>query len=383
MPRGQGDSESRVKALRARLGSLDDYFHALSHAEAVRRDNAPELPSLSGALEELARRQQSVQSQLNALGMSRIESRLRPKQQYKRWAPERPRAHVYIDETGLQHGFDSTFDVFGVAAVIIAETDIQFVESSITEWQNRWNDGKYAHELDVRNGRERFHPANCARDEMLASWVVLVASLPLTIIAVVIDKALFRLTHPDGRVDDHLPTNVYALAVNILFERVVHCLYGMEDSIGMVIAEGVGEKEDAELQRAFSYLKLRGTRFVSERWFRYQTREHIEFFGKAHNIAGLQIADWVVKPCADAAIHSSRPETKLYDLEQCHVLWRAVRPLLYDGKQVRPDHFGLKIYPRSGDTQRALIFPGVDLSNDWDWSPEKLKGSLAQSAGSP
>jgi hypothetical protein len=63
-------------------------------------------------------------------------------------------------------------------------------------------------------------------------------------------------------------------------------------------------------------------------------------------------------------------------------VWDFVKPHLYDGRQGRPDKFGLKVYPSAPESQRLTLFPDVPVGLDVDWNPGKLKG-LSASAGDP
>lgn len=361
------EAEARRRLARMRLEGLGDYELAVRHAESLRLANAPDLASLSGILDEISRRRTA----LKALAGGRLQPRWRPKQTFGRWAEHRPVAHVFIDETGLTKGTDPHFPFFATAAVIVADRDMTAVGDAIHSWQQRWwGTPRYVHELDVRKGTGSFHFSGdeAQRKRALTEYFHLLSHLPYAVVAVVIDKLALAELHPDGVIDGYLPAQSYPLAVQMLFERVAHCLYSMDDSIGLVEAEGIGEKEDALLQQAYSDLRLRGTRYLSERWFRYQLREYIAFYGKVHNRPGLQLADWIVKPCADAVAFSNKRTS------QHHAGWEHVFAHLYGGGQDRPDKFGLKVYPSQQLVNRELLFPDIPVERDVDWDPEKLKG---------
>lgn len=243
-------------------------------------------------------------------------------------------------------------------------------------WQERhFGRARYVHELDIRKRTGPFHFGGNVERQDLASHElqVMLTQLPYRVMAVVIDKARFSGLHPAGRVDGILPTRMYPLVVNMLFERVVHCLWTMGDLKGDIEAEGIGETEDAYLQQAVATLKLTGTRFQSERWFRYQLADYVAFYGKANNRIGLQLADWVVKPCADAARSAREPALRV-EGRVPHPMWSAISGHLYDGAQSRPDTFGVKVYPALAQEERRWLFPDARLEALADWEPKKLKG---------
>jgi hypothetical protein len=373
------DEEASRRLARIKLEQLDDYESALRHAEQLRSLGPNDLPSLSAQMAEVERRRHRLSSSIGG----HLSPRWRPKQIWRRWDEERPRAHVFIDETGLTRGHDSAFPYFATAAVIIADSDLATVNATVHDWQRRWiGSSRYVHEMDIRKATGAFYFNGDTEVQARAfdDYRELLSSLPYTVVAVVIDKQAFRVLHPDGSVDGYLPSRLYPLSVQMLFERVVHCLYGMTDSRGLVEAEGIGETEDALLQQTFADLKLRGTRYLKEAWFQYQLRQHVAFYGKSHNRPGLQLADWIVKPCADA-VATAKAQTA-GSLASHHRVWDVVRTHLYDGNQGRPDKFGLKVYPSAPVGQRGVLFPGMPVEDEVDWDPEKLKG-LAANAGDP
>jgi hypothetical protein len=331
-----------------------------------------DLPSLSATIREVEERRHKWEF----LAGGHLEPRVRPKQHWLRWDAKRPTAIVSIDETGLTKGDDPTFPFFATAAVIIRDAHVEQVRRAISDWQERWfGSPRYVHEMDIRKGTGAFHFSGDIerRGAAHAHLVEVLRELPYTVVTVVIDKREFQRLHPDGQVDSYLPGRLYPLAVHMLFERVVHCLHEMDDSFGLVEAEGIGEKEDALLQQSYSGLRLTGTRFLSERWFRYQTRDFVEFFGKMHNKPGLQLADWVVRPCAEAvraAGRLSNGESRTHG----HATWDAVKPHLYDGGQGRPDKFGLKIYPSAPEEPRLTLWPELPVLDPVDWEPRKAQG---------
>jgi hypothetical protein len=286
---------------------------------------------------------------------------------------------VFVDETGLTRGDDPENRIFAAVAVIVRDEDQPIVDREVRGWQERWlGRPRYVHELDVRKRTGSFHLAGdvTRQNEAFAEYTELLRSLPYRLLAVAIEKDELTEFHPDGRIDGYLPGSLYPLSVQLLFERVVHCLNWDDDRLGRIEAEGVGQTEDALLQQSFSALKLRGTRFHQEAWFRYQLGDYVAFYGKAHNRPGLQLADWVARPIAEAVM-CARARENGAELEH-HACWAAIASHLYDGHQSRPDTFGLKIYPQAPYAMRRYLFPGADLDRAADWAPKKLRGPAAE-----
>lgn len=371
LPEPPDQEQADRRLARRRLARLEDYEAAVRHAEHLRATGAPELSSLRPVLEEIDSRRHSLTMQAGG----HLERRHRPKQTWSRWNGTRPGARVFIDETGLTKGTDPNFPTFATAAVIVREEAYAELSENIYGWQDRWfGRQRYIHESDIRRGTGAFHMAGNTprREAALAEYYQLLNTLPYTLITVVIEKDQFHHIHPDGNVDGYLPGRLYPLAIQMLFERVVHYLYHDSDRRGIIEAEGIGEKEDALLQQSFADLKLHGTRFLQEAWFRYQLGDYVAFHGKAENKPGLQLADWVVKPAADAVVCArralaGRPTTH-------HPGWANVREHLYDGNQNRPDTFGLKVYPSTPPEMREFLFPGRLQDVQPDWAPRKPKG---------
>ncbi len=355
--------------------ALGDVLAALQHVNHLLDGVAEGLPRPSQLLDAVERRMASLETRIEGHNVGRQ----RPKQTWARWNPERPRALVALDETGLSKGNDEAAPYFGVVAVLVLAENIPLIQAEIARWKMKFfGEERYVHELDIRKGTGPFYFGgdDTRRAEARKEHFLLLRDLPYEITAVVIDKVRFVREHPDGRVDRVLPMRLYPMVVNMLFERVVHWLWANGDRKGDIEAEGIGEKEDAYLQQAVASLKLRGTRFQSERWFRYQLADHVSFHGKPNAHGGLQLADWVVKACADAARAARNPGLRANDAVN-HAMWDAVRGHVYDGRQGREDTFGIKVYPGLSHEERVWLFPGCDSESLPIWEPEKLKGPAA------
>ncbi|MCC6387799.1 MAG: hypothetical protein IT302_10485 [Dehalococcoidia bacterium] len=377
------DELARRRVAAQEIEWLRDVEAAARHLDHLLSDGAPGLPRPTELLRQLDARLHSLSG---SLGQHQT-ARQRPRQTTSdRWSAERLRAYVCIDETGLSKGNDPVAPYFATAAVIIRAEEMPLIDAAVNGWQRKhFGRERYIHELDVRKGTGAFHfdGDRSRRDAALRELADMLRDLPFYVTCVVIDKDRFRAAHPTSIVDGVLPTRLYPLAVHMMLERVVHCLWNLGDRKGDLEAEGVGEVEDAHLQRAVANLKLTGTRFQSERWFRYQLADHVTFHGKVHNRAGLQLADWVVKPCADAARAARTPALRTPENTVGHAMWEVVREHLWDGEQARKDTFGLKVYPGLSPEERLWLFPEADIWSLADWEPKKAQGPRENASRDP
>jgi hypothetical protein len=118
----------------------------------------------------------------------------------------------------------------------------------------------------------------------------LLRSWEFTLITVCLDKKAHKETYATWRYDPYH----YCLAV--LLERFVFFLRRRR-SLGDVMAESRGGKEDIRLKKSFERLFEQGTSFVEERQFREAlTSRQLKVRPKANNVAGLQLADLVAHP---------------------------------------------------------------------------------------
>jgi hypothetical protein len=119
--------------------------------------------------------------------------------------------------------------------------------------------------------------------QLLASWEYIV-------ISVCLDKKKHRETYTAWRYDPYH----YCLA--ILLERFVLFLQRINGR-GDAIAESRGGREDRRLKDSFNRLCDRGTDYIAGACFQERlTSTQLKVKPKAHNIAGLQLADLLAHP---------------------------------------------------------------------------------------
>jgi len=125
------------------------------------------------------------------------------------------------------------------------------------------------------------------------------------VISVIMDKQellkRYRVWHYDP----------YHYCLMILLERYIGFLENLE-SVGDVLAESRGGKEDLRLKKSFERLYNEGSGYVSaERFHKSLTSSQLKVKNKGNNISGLQIADLLAHP---SRLHMIKA-FKLHDIE--------------------------------------------------------------------
>lgn len=279
--------------------------------------------------------------QLEHWANGRIEPRKRFKIKPRPEGVRIPRYVLCLDECGshVRGIVDSKFPGFCLSGVIVAEDDYEAFDVTWKAWKAR-NLGSpqvIVHEPEVRGGSGSFaRPDSAERIQLQDSLADTLDGLSFTCIAAVVDMREFIAQHPDGRVDDFLPTSCYLMCIDFIMERFVHYLHHVGGGArGFVVAESRGAYEDASVHAEYIRLHLEGTQFVPPATFRTYLRPYIEFFVKKRNHSGLQIADLAARPLADRVLNPQSDPPR----------WEVFRPKLYDGAKGAPESYGLKVFP--------------------------------------
>ena len=209
---------------------------------------------------------------------------------------------VFADESGDHSltSIDRQYSVFVLAFEIILKEDyVQQVCPGLQKFKmQHWgHDEIVLHEHDIRKPREAFGflQNSIKREAFLSGLNQIMASLPITIIAVIIDKPAFSAHHHG---DEN--SGVYDFAMKKGLEAVHLYLSAKEqaDLQTPVIVECRGRKEDKDLELSF-------------RRFCDTTPKHssllpfeLVMVPKASNSAGLQLADLIARPIG---LHQLRP----------------------------------------------------------------------------
>jgi hypothetical protein len=110
------------------------------------------------------------------------------------------------------------------------------------------------------------------------------------VITVCIDKQKHLETYRDWRYDP------YHYCLEVMMERYLFCLESV-NSVGDVMAESRGGKEDMRLKKVFTELYGKGTDFVKpERFHKKFSSKQLKVKPKGSNVSGLQLADLLAHP---------------------------------------------------------------------------------------
>lgn len=101
------------------------------------------------------------------------------------------------------------------------------------------------------------------------------AKVWLTVFCAVINKPAYMQRYgPTRPVDQFLPTNLYAMALDFVLERFVKFLEAQDSSAGSILAESRGRAEDAQVGAEYQELLSRGNPFLpGERFSRVHATE--------------------------------------------------------------------------------------------------------------
>ncbi|HYC71917.1 MAG TPA: DUF3800 domain-containing protein [Opitutaceae bacterium] len=207
-------------------------------------------------------------------------------------APEFSDYLVYVDESG-DHGLENVsvdFPVFVLLFVVIKKSDYlgQICPAAQRLKLAYWgHDEVVLHEHELRKPKGPFQILHdkATRERFMADLTAFIESLPVTVVAVLIDKPAFVAKY-------NKPVSPYDYALEAGLERVHKHLgsLGQSNKTTPVIVECRGRKEDAELELAFRRVCDGNNMF----------REKLSFthfmIPKAANSIGLQIADLMARP---------------------------------------------------------------------------------------
>lgn len=255
---------------------------------------------------------------------------------------------IFLDECGAHSANASdAFPVFTLAAVIVSKGEYDSIlELSWRLWKatNLLSADVLVHEPDVRKREKGF--AGDTGEDVVRSLGEFLAQANFQIVACAIDRPSFRggMDAPD--LDKTLPENMYLMAMDMLFERIVLLLdRDHRGGRAEVVAESRGAREDAVLQYEFARLHLDGTAYIGDAFFRARVlfagtditclHPGITFLGKSRNSAGLQLADLVARPIAEKVADPTRTPER----------WPEARGKLCTGQETKHSILGLKVFP--------------------------------------
>jgi hypothetical protein len=210
---------------------------------------------------------------------------------------------VFVDESG-DHGLDPcdlAYPVFVLAFCIMRKSEyIDVITPAVQRFKFKHfgHDLVVLHEHEIKKAKGEFAfllvPAK--REAFFPELNALVASTPMTLVAVVIRKDKLKEQY-------HKPGNPYHLALEYGLERVSKWLasQGQAGKLTPLICESRGRKEDDSLELEFRRVATRVSGF------------DIRFVDKRANLPGLQIADLVARPIGRHVIDPAQ-ENRAYTI---------------------------------------------------------------------
>ena len=208
---------------------------------------------------------------------------------------------MYIDETGnsdMKSSENPLHRYLGLTGIIIElEEAKQILDPELANLKRKHFSIEYdepiiLHRKDIINKKPPFNVLTDKDKEISFNndLMKLLEDVDYSVITVVIDKFEHLQKYTVWRYEPYH----YCLA-NLL-ERFIKYLEN-RDSVGDVLAESRGGKEDKKLKKAFAYLYNHGTDFVlGDRFQKRLTSKELKVKPKMANIAALQLADLIAHP---------------------------------------------------------------------------------------
>lgn len=234
---------------------------------------------------------------------------------------------VFVDESG-DHSLSSInpdWPVFVLCFCVVRVDDYaQRITPAIRQLKCKTfgHDLVVLHEHDIRKKKGAFSQlGQTQREAFMRELTDLIATTDMTLIAVVIDKALHKAKY-------HEPKHPYHLAMHYGLERVYKflSLQGQANAQTSIVFEARGAKEDQALE-----LEFRRICDSNQRCWPL----NIVIADKKTNSEGLQLADLTARPIG---LHVLRPE-------QANRAWDVLAPKLFTGAHGCVTGNGLKVFP--------------------------------------
>jgi len=238
----------------------------------------------------------------------------------------------------------------------------------LSQFCGRWfgGHGPVIHRKEIQSASRQFHSfrKRPKAQRFHAEWNGLLASLEFRIVAVVVDVPLLREWQSLGYVFPDLPSNDYVRVVAFALERFARFLLDQSagkglDVRGNVTIERKGKKEDKELQDYYQDQMLRcGTQFYKSYELKGVLPPLLNIAAKDPANYGLQIADWLAWPLAEAVATKGSDlaiaDPKYYGINE----WALYKDKIWIGHPSSlPGNVGLKTVPDSSIGRSLLGVP--------------------------
>jgi len=317
------------RVAQALLIHQENYVNLLRHATALLGDANAQSAAI---IEQLIQTGLQDMNRLRQLSQGRIVSRKRPQNRVSG-----DTCCVYIDECGPHElRAPDPYSVFVLSAVIIRDSEFGEVDRAWKDFKTRalGSPDVIVHAPEVRKADGPFDTPH--REYKLAEMRRTFASLPLTVVTVVVHRVDYLQDFGLGPVDDSLPAHIYWMALDFLMERIAMTLdLYYRGATARVVAEARGPLQDTELQYEYARLLIQGTSYIRDGWFRKAFPPGVTFEPKTTNSTGLQLADLAARPVGDKVINKRKNP----------YMWDEVRLKMCPIVETQNSILGLKIMP--------------------------------------
>ena len=233
---------------------------------------------------------------------------------------------LYLDETGDRGlvNFNPQYPVLGLCACIVDDRVYEpEVVAPLDAFKIRWfGTARLTLRYSAIMKRTGPYLVLAKPDRMYAferEFAALVASLPITVLASVINKqeyAADTVAAVRPPKDPTWPRDLYHVAFDFILERFVEFLEQRRGVGTIVIAEARGKREDRQLSEHYYNRRTTPTQFYSTERFALLPGR-LEFRGKSDQVAGLELADLLGPQIASCTLG--------YDAGRL-LVWQATRP---------------------------------------------------------
>lgn len=208
---------------------------------------------------------------------------------------------IYIDEVGnndLESSDNPNHRYLSLTGLIF---ELNYVKDVVTPSLEKLKQKYFPYHPDepiILHRKElvnKKYPFNSLKDKgkennFNLEFLKLISELEYVVVSVLIDKMEHKIKYQTWKYDP------YHYCMEIILERFFFFLESV-DSVGDVMVESRGGKEDMRLKKSYSRIFQNGTQFIeAERLQKRLTSEELKVKPKMLNIACLQLTDLVAHP---------------------------------------------------------------------------------------
>lgn len=262
----------------------------------------------------------------------------------------RLRSLLFIDESGKstpEPRVTKHPPFFALGAVAMNEEDVDYYCAAADKIKLEFfgrTDFSF-HEPAMRNRLDRYYFGGNVNRQLEFDQAIdrLIRETNFVAFGVGIRKDAYRKEFVEPGVDPYLPTDIYALAIQLLLERYIDSLAEDPDPrFGRVTFESQGPREDAAHQLEYARVLLDGTQWVPESAFRNWLEAGLQFAtkGKSHP---TELADMMSRDLFEWVRGDCDVTPKRWELFSDKIYCRG------DGGRGK---FGVKVFPATGIQSR-------------------------------